>query len=731
MPEDPKYPIININGDSEVEFKGYGRNINGTPPGGVSITQFKNKLDAVLSSEDIKTQFAGKVFFEIILRVDYSSEYPQELFRKLGVVVRSVFPTDEGNLRKVIVSGPSDTIRQYKQQTRINQNYLKCVEDIRQISSESKIGPSIREKWANNNELAVEVSLLNKISGEELSELNEKFQSLMRKVKMGTHTATASGILSKIEIKQLSDIPLVKYISAKTKWVASNILRGSSLESPFKIQSEQTLERLPKVCIIDTGFGRGLQNHCIECTSINNLPSDDIDGHGTNVASLCMFGKESLLQDNHGKPSIGIISHKISEKSENDQINFFDELINAMEKHKEKTKVFCFSWNAAFYDKVTYEDRLKQLDEYLQKNNLLLINSCGNIEREHVRQLYPKYPEYITEHNVLSPSETKYTFAVGATHFQGKNILSSFTRAILPMTAINKIEERTERIKPEVYAEGGFIIPGKTAANDVDKGIMSLSTTGHRQYVLGTSVSAPQVARSAALLMEKYKIKNVETIKSLLFLKSELFIQENGSFKHAGRTLINDTLILDADDGFYFIFEEETSPHERVEEMKKNKIFGHRWKFPVPKEIEFVEIAICQSNNNPNEDCLKMSTRIVTSIHKPGVSGPLNKNFLDGYGTLGAWAPLVFGRYNFTQRTEEGLWDLYAYVKTRGIPSSQLSSIKIRIGAAVKIKIKEEYISDKDRIYAKILDMLGLDSSAYISSEIEGTIEIPSELSTT
>jgi hypothetical protein len=708
----PEYPFIEVAGKDDLFEKGYGKGGKPLPQGGITESDFRNKLNLVLTTDDIKSKFMGKYFFELDLRVDYFLPLPQELFHQLGVEVKSVFPSKDG-LRKVIVSGDHNTIEKYRSKSTVNKQFLLCISDIRRIESDKKIGESIKNNWATKTNIKVDVSFLQKPTNEEIDTLEQNIPGIKKELNFGKHTSTASGVLTKEKIEKLSEIPIVKRISEPAKWKASFIVRAAGQPLSFKIEEPENINALPAVCVIDTGISKDLGKFA-QTSSVSNLEPWDNNGHGTAVASLCMFNKSELSGSNIITPSIRIVSKKIAEHSESNDLNLFEEIINTLDEHKDKTKIFCLSWNCISYDEITYEDRLKELDGYLQKNNILLVNSAGNLERHEVVPMIQKYPTYLLENPVMTPSESKYTISVGSTYKQGqtKTQLSPFTRVLLPMNAVNRVNEEIDdrfvRIKPEIFAEGGSIVYGSNSDNDKLIGVMCLDHNCKRDITIGTSLSAPQVARAAALLEKQYDIKNMETLKALLFLKSASFVHSDDTknFAYHGKMLSEEISVLDADDGFYLFFEGETQANERIRDIKKDKVHAKSWAFPVPKEIESVEFAICHSNNSPFEDLRTFSTRIVTSIHKPGCKNPLNKNADGGFGTMGHRAPLIFGKYKYTRSSQEGLWKIKAYVETAGIPQAVMNKISVRYGVAIKLNLKQDALNDKKNVYSKIVQML-------------------------
>lgn len=723
-----KHPHIKLDGREETFPLGYSAWGEKIKEGGLTSAVFKNKLNAVLSVEDLRVKFDNKWFFEIKLRIDCYSPVSRNLFKQLGVEIRSVF--DE---KRVIVSGDKNTIEKYKNKSKINQEFLKAIRDIQIIESNEKIGESIKNIWDKERKLKVEIDFIDNPTKSEIEQFKKQTKSFSDNISFGKFTASAIASLSKKELTEISAIPIIKKISRTSVWKGAFIAKGANIKCDLNFVATKEPSLRPKVCVIDTGISEKLGGLCEGCTGITkNL--FDIDDHGTAVASLCMFNKEELASSNRLLADIGVISHKISDESINDEINFFDELINAIEKHKDKTKIFCFSWNCINYHDTSYEDRLKELDNYLQKNNILLLNSAGNMDLDILTHLFSSYPNYLLTNPVMTPSESKYTFSVGAVHRSSprKVKLSSLGRLMLPMNAINKTEDKFTRIKPEVFSDGGFIEYSEDNA-EIRKGVVSLDCNCLKNAFVGTSISAPQIARVATILQNKYKYKNIETLKAMIFLKCQDFQQRfnKGSEVEAyhGKSLESEEEVLDADDGFYFFFENTTKLRERIKKEKKDKVFGMCWEIPVVKEIECVEFVICHSNNNPFESIRNFSTKIISPIFKPGRKGALSKNWDGGYGTMGKKAPLTFGKYKYTRNTPEGMWKIKAYVDASGIPEEIHKKIRIRYGVAVKLKIKEEFLENKDEIYSKLLQLLrkSVEDESSVDPIVEGTFQEPAK----
>jgi hypothetical protein len=726
MVQNPEYPHIRLDGEPAVFEKGYGRGGKTLTAGGLRTTQFKNKLNDVLSVQDIRAQFTGKLFFELLLRTDYYRPIAQQLFQQLGVSVRSVITGMDGDGRRVIVSGPPDLIRKYQEKSKYNQELLKCIEDIKLLDPNAKIADSLKRRLEAQDDAPVDIAFVDEASSEEMDAMRKWLGQSVERVKFGKISASASALLSKEEIRHLAEIPIVKRISEKAIWKATALSRVAPVSSSFRI-AEPSSNDLPKVCVIDTGIAGPIESYAEPYSAVGD--AKDIHGHGTAVASLCMFKKDDLAQSSVITPTVKVISHKISEENENGDINFMDELLVALDQHLPSTRIFCLSWNCVQFDDIAYEDRLRELDRFLQERNILLVNSAGNLDREILRGRFQDYPKYLMETPVMTPSETKYTFSVGSTHNETptRPILSSFNRLCVPLSLVTKPEDLRIRIKPEVFAEGGFIKPGDSVGTDAEYRIVCLDTQGNKSESFGTSMSAPQIARIAGLLEKKYGYQNAEMLKSIIFVKCHQFMQRlSEKDQYEGRVFESEDDVLDADDGFYFFFEGETHPHERLEDEKKDRVDAMIWKFPLTEEVDSLDIVVCHSNNNRFEGICSCSTRIVTSIHKPGKKGPLSKE----KGTIGKNAPLVYGRYRIARGTPEGFGSVKAYVETTGIPRELFPEIKIRYGVAIKINLKPQFLHKKREVYMKILRAMGKDVSAYIDTEVieqEGTYDSSQE----
>ena len=179
-----------------------------------------------------------------------------------------------------------------------------------------------------------------------------------------------------------------------------------SLETPIIIsESDISLETdksndLPILCIIDSGISNIFYKYAEHVDSNHFSDRNDIIGHGTEVSSLALFGERLINKQRDLINEIKIISYKIEDDSSIVD-NLIDEIIIAVEKYHNKTKVFSISYN---YTDINLEERidfLTTLDKVIQNYNVIVCISAGNIDINDIIQNQNNYPNYLTFFPVL------------------------------------------------------------------------------------------------------------------------------------------------------------------------------------------------------------------------------------------------------------------------------------------------------------------------------------------
>jgi len=107
---------------------------------------------------------------------------------------------------------------------------------------------------------------------------------------------------------------------------------------------------------------------------------------------------------------------------------------------------------------------MKRIDFFLQKENVILVNSAGNIYSDSAYYQRKKYPEYLTKNPVFCPAEGRNVFSVGAIAFGSKAQKTNYskqTRIGVHPIFINEELDKFEYIKPDIHTYGGDSIPSE------------------------------------------------------------------------------------------------------------------------------------------------------------------------------------------------------------------------------------------------------------------------------
>lgn len=278
----------------------------------------------------------------------------------------------------------------------------------------------------------------------------------------------------------------------------------------------------------------------------------DSHGHGTMVAGLVALGVEYFtdVKDKYEGKAF-IVPIKVLTDSEGHFSH--NELVNAIEDaYKKGVRLFNLSvnhlpkrYNSAFSNYAYLLDLLSY------RNDLLIFISCGNIDYDHVEELYNNahnshtYPNYFycldtdspfhrcETTNICTPSESLNNITIGALaeNFTeedtsgitpAKEYPSSYTRKFhfdynqqINGTDFSRNQKNKNLVKPDMIFAGGDLL-------DENAGIEVFSITAGQFYTrnAGSSFSTPLVASMAAEILTAYPKLKTQTVKALLINSS-------------------------------------------------------------------------------------------------------------------------------------------------------------------------------------------------------------------
>ncbi len=286
------------------------------------------------------------------------------------------------------------------------------------------------------------------------------------------------------------------------------------------------IEDLPVVGLIDTGVRDvpAINNLIVERTKLNENMTVQC-GHGTNVASLILFGRQPL--DGHLVPQARIYSIQVLE-TENGKIS-----INALKQKivegiiKYRIKVFNISLSETVCKTINegYSDYAKVLDEIAYLYDVLFVTATGNIgwePQEYVPFPYSHYdptdPNLTQMTNIGSPAENMNGITVGAVGTMDADLPTTYTRKshidyTIPINGAfaEKCMINFNLMKPDVLSEGG---------EDYNEGDMIDVIEGNRlEFIkksIGTSLATPLITYLCARIIRNYPSLSAAAIKSLV-----------------------------------------------------------------------------------------------------------------------------------------------------------------------------------------------------------------------
>ncbi|MBD2726697.1 S8 family peptidase [Nostoc sp. FACHB-892] len=285
--------------------------------------------------------------------------------------------------------------------------------------------------------------------------------------------------------------------------------------------------------------------------------SDDVHGHGTNVAGIAIYGNvENCIQQRSFDPTAWLFSARVTDENNRYDEDLlietqFDEVIRAFVEQYPNCKVINISLGNA--DQI-YRDGLKQfrlaakIDEIAyqyQHKNILFVISAGNAfyeEAESNEQLRTDYPNYLLNKSarIIDPATSAIALTVGSLSFgRGSVTEPSDVRrqAIANLSGYPSPFTRTGfsvdgMIKPDVVDFGGDLVldlsyretlglPKVNVLPDSVAGVSVLTLCKDFKSSLfhicsGTSFAAPRVANLAAQLFTKYPEASSNLIRALI-----------------------------------------------------------------------------------------------------------------------------------------------------------------------------------------------------------------------
>ena len=293
----------------------------------------------------------------------------------------------------------------------------------------------------------------------------------------------------------LSEHPLVRKVTAAPSLSSFTASEGIGLN--VDINAPDDVSSFPIIGVIDNGVSEVFDGWKVY--SWSELPDDfRIEDHGSKVAGLMVKGNElngtDLIPETDGCRLADLFMFPSDAKWEEAYPqgieNFFESLRNAVEEAKEETgaRIFNISVNQKVRTPTEgwYSLAAKKLDDISDELDVQFIISAGNLPENQLREEWiPSNPDHNIgslrlEHIALPPAES----------IRGVSVIALNPNDLSP-TAYTRIGPAYKAgVKPDVAYVGG--------SAERDSGLSSISMSGEKVLVSGTSMSAPLVAKIMA-----------------------------------------------------------------------------------------------------------------------------------------------------------------------------------------------------------------------------------------
>ncbi|MBL0929477.1 MAG: S8 family peptidase [Alphaproteobacteria bacterium] len=281
---------------------------------------------------------------------------------------------------------------------------------------------------------------------------------------------------------------------------------SASAAEPVAISLPQSQSTYPIVGVIDSGVAPVLDGWV--AGRFDYLSSGEYDAiHGTNVAGLLAIGQAlngvDIAPEANGCHLYDIPLYPngpFMARYRRGFSDFLEEIEQAVAEAKNErgVRVFNLSINAvAPVERHRYSIYASRLDQIADSYGVIFVNSAGNLPPAQVRSAWQKRPIDVINYfasrtlpdTIFKPAESVRSISVGALNPPNTDQIAD-----APTIYTTRGPGLQVGVKPDVACYGGTggSGPGKPT------GLSSLSTSGGRQSVVGTSFAAPLVARTLA-----------------------------------------------------------------------------------------------------------------------------------------------------------------------------------------------------------------------------------------
>lgn len=401
-----------------------------------------------------------------------------------------------------------------------------------------------------------------------------------------------------------------------------------------------TGEQASAVCILDTGINhqhplivRSLKDRDV-LTARSNWGRDDHQGHGTEMAGVCLYGDladalgnsmpvevpfvlesvKVLPRQGETDPSLwGWVTQQAVQEIEIERPERRRSYLMAITATATRDRGRPSAWSGAVDQLAAGAD---------DDSRRLIILSAGN---ESDRERWRRYPTHLKQSEIHDPAQAWNALTVGAFtdrwHIDEEDMTGWEPVApsgdLAPMTSTSANWQQSWPLKPDIVLEGGNAARDSSGQIDMPDSLSLLTTYfrfNERPFTLtgDTSAASAQAARMAGFLQSRYPIYWPETVRGLLVHSArwtEQMLRSFGPFKNKGdyRSLVRscgfgvpslDRALWSAGNRLTLIVQDELQPYTTIKK-------GEKKGSPQLKEMHFHELPW------PREELAELGSTIV------------------------------------------------------------------------------------------------------------------------
>ena len=301
----------------------------------------------------------------------------------------------------------------------------------------------------------------------------------------------------------------------------------------------------PGICVLDTGIAAG---HPLLAPAIGETVNfmaagelaTDVDGHGTRVAGLALYGGVFDTLPNQFEPKLRIFAGKVFANDGDDETKFVEKSVEeAVQYFVEEygCKVFCLAYGDRnkVYDGRHIRGLAYTLDRLTRELGVLFVVPTGNLAlNELPEDTLDAYPRYFSreEFRLLDPATAINAITVGGiAEFEVDANAQRYPERIesLPVARRHQPSPFTRRglsvggaLRPDFVSYGGNIALQRGRGNFGDRRLGVVSTSNRFadgilfDDACGTSFAAPQVAHLAGNILRFLPTATANTLRAVL-----------------------------------------------------------------------------------------------------------------------------------------------------------------------------------------------------------------------